>query len=153
MKGLPPVLTRSTFLWLGLGLTVLLPMTPAAQSATEARSVWEGVYAESQAERGKAVYEAECAFCHQSDLRGQGFAPALIEQTFSGRWQDGNLGDLFTIVQVTMPQDKPASLTGSQYAEIVAYLLKANRYPAGQQELTQEAKLLERVTFKKSDAK
>jgi mono/diheme cytochrome c family protein len=119
----------------------------------QARSVWDGVYTESQAERGKVVYEKECAFCHQSDLRGQGFAPALIEQTFSGRWQDGYLGDLFIVVQATMPQDKPASLTREQYAEIVAYLLKANNYPAGEQDLPGEPKSLEQVLFKRPDGK
>ena len=86
------------------------------------------------AARGKDL-SAQCAFCHQSDLRGQGFAPALVEDTFTSRWQDGNLGDLLTIVKVTMPQDKPASLTDDENAAIVAYLLQANRYPAGQQEL------------------
>ena len=93
------------------------------------------MYSEAQAARGKAAYDAQCAYCHQSDLRGQGFAPGLVEDVFASRWQDGDLGDLFTIVKVTMPQDKPASLTDGEYAAIVAYLLQANRYPAGQQEL------------------
>jgi hypothetical protein len=43
----------------------------------------------------------------------------LVEDAFTSRWQDGNLGDLFTIVKVTMPQDKPASLTDEQYAAIM----------------------------------
>jgi hypothetical protein len=54
---------------------------------------------------------------------------------------------------MTMPQDKPASLTKEQYAEIVAYLLKANNYPAGQQDLANEPKPLEQVTFKRPDGK
>jgi cytochrome c len=137
--------------WLCTGSAVALLFAGAGLSAIQARSVWDGVYSESQAERGKAVYEKECAFCHQSDLRGQGFAPALIEQTFSGRWEDGFLGDLFTVVQMTMPQDKPASLTKDQYAEIVAYLLKANNYPAGPQHLANEPKPLEQVTFKRPE--
>ena len=41
----------------------------------QAKTVWDGMYSEAQAARGKAAYEAQCAFCHQSDLRGQGFAP------------------------------------------------------------------------------
>jgi hypothetical protein len=67
---------------------------------------------------------------------------------FKGRWQDGNVGDLFTVVKQTMPQDKPASLTDKEYAEIVAFLLKSNRYPAGSQELPADAKALAGVTFK-----
>jgi mono/diheme cytochrome c family protein len=141
------MLAAPTLVWLGVGWMAAIGL--GAQGATTARSVWDGMYTESQAERGKEVYEKECAFCHQSDLRGQGFAPALIEQTFTGRWQDGFLGDLFTTVQMTMPQDKPASLTREQYAELVAYLLKANNYPAGQQELAPDPKPLEKVSFKK----
>ena len=121
---------------------------PMAQGVT-ARTVWDGVYSEAQAARGKAVYEAQCAYCHQSDLRGQGFAPGLVEDVFTSRWQDGNLGDLFTIVKVTMPQDKPASLTDEEYAAIVAYLLQANRYPAGQQELRPDPAALKEVVFKR----
>ena len=47
-----------------------------------------------------------------------------------------------------MPQDKPASLTDEEYAAIVAYLLQANRYPAGQQELRPAPAALKEVVFK-----
>jgi quinoprotein glucose dehydrogenase len=120
-----------------------------AQNAAAVPSVWSGVYTEPQAERGKAAYEQQCSFCHLSDLRGQGFAPPLVEDAFLQRWGDGNLGDLFTIVKLTMPQDKPASLGDREYADIVAYLLKANQYPAGQEELAPEPTALKEVTFKR----
>ena len=138
---------KSAALVLGAGLIGAMAV-PIAQGVT-GRSVWDRVYSDSQAARGKTVYEAQCAFCHQSDLRGQGFAPALVDDVFASRWQDGNLGDLFTIVKVTMPQDKPASLTDEENAAIVAYLLQANRYPAGQQELHPDPAALKEVVFKK----
>jgi S-disulfanyl-L-cysteine oxidoreductase SoxD len=132
-----------------LGACVIAAMAvPIAQGVT-ARTVWDGVYSEAQAARGKAAYEAQCAYCHQSDLRGQGFAPGLVEDVFASRWQDVNLGDLFTVVKVTMPQDNPASLTDEEYAAIVAYLLQANRYPAGQQELHPDPAALKAVVFKR----
>ena len=133
---------------LGLGACVIAgPAVPMAQGVT-AKSVWDGVYSEAQAARGKDLYDAQCSYCHQLDLRGQGFAPALVEDAFAIRWQDGNLGDLLTIVKVTMPQDKPASLTDDENAAIVAYLLQANRYPAGQQELRPDVAALKEVVFK-----
>lgn len=122
-----------------------------AQPAPARRSVWDGIYTEPQAQRGKAAYEEQCAFCHAADLSGEGFAPALIEETFKGRWQDGNLGDLFTIVKQTMPQDKPASLSDQEYAEIVSYLLKSNKYPAGEQQLEPNPAALKEVGFKRPD--
>jgi quinoprotein glucose dehydrogenase len=120
---------------------------PIAQAGTAGRTVWDGVYSEQQATRGKGAYEMQCAFCHGSDLRGQGFAPGLIEDTFATRWQDGNLGELFAIVKGTMPQDKPASLTDDEYAAIVAYLLQSNRYPAGQEDLRPDPAALKEVVF------
>jgi S-disulfanyl-L-cysteine oxidoreductase SoxD len=127
---------------------VIAMAVPIAQVVT-AGTVWDGVYAEAQAARGKAVYDAQCAYCHQPDLRGQGFAPGLVEEVFASRWRDGNLGDLFTIVKATMPQDNPASLTDEEYAAIVAYLLQANRYPAGDQELQPDPAALKDVVFKR----
>ena len=82
--------------------------------------------------------------CAVRDLR-----PGWSKTSSASRWQDGNLGDLFTIVKVTMPQDKPASLTDEEYAAIVAYLLQANRYPAGQQELHPDPAALKGVVFKR----
>ena len=120
-----------------------LAATPAA------RTVWDGVYTDLQATRGGAVYANECALCHLADLRGEGFAPALIEDAFRLRWQDGNLGDLVTIVKATMPQDRPASLSADDYAAVVAYLLKMNAYPAGPQALDTDAAALKTTTFKK----
>src|SRR5262245_57872998 len=119
------------------------------QDGKAVSSVWNGVYTGAQAERGKAAYEQQCSFCHLSDLRGQGFAPPLIEDAFLQRWGDGTLGDLFTIVKLTMPQDTPASLGDREYADIVAYLLKANQYPPGQEELAPAPAALKEVTFKK----
>ena len=128
---------------------VITAMAVVIAQGDAGKTVWDGVYSEPQAARGKAVSEAQCAFCHGSDLRGQGFAPGLIEDTFATRWQDGNLGDLFAIVKGTMPQDKPASLTDDEYAAIVAYLLQANRYPAGQQDLRPDPAALKEVVFKR----
>jgi cytochrome c len=120
----------------------------SAQEATAKRSVGDGVYTDAQAERGKAAYEKDCAFCHLSDLTGQGFAPGLIEDNFKHRWQDGTVAELFAVVKATMPQDKPESLPDPTYADIVAYLLQANKYPAGQGELKPDPAALKEMPFK-----
>lgn len=36
------------------------------------RSVWDGIFTEEQATRGKAVYEQHCRSCHGADLMGDG---------------------------------------------------------------------------------
>jgi quinoprotein glucose dehydrogenase len=141
-------MNRKRVVYAGLILSIGLGGTTAAQNNAPRRTVSEGVFTEEQAERGKAAYEAQCSACHLSDLSGQAFAPALVEDMFRSRWQEGNVGDLFVVVKQTMPQDKPASLTDKEYAEIVAFLLKSNQYPAGTQELPPDPKVLNEVTFK-----
>jgi len=53
------------------------------------------------------------------------------------------------IIKQTMPQDKPASLSEQEYAEIVAFLLKSNKYPAGEQPLEPNPAALKGIGFKR----
>jgi quinoprotein glucose dehydrogenase len=125
-------------------------------AAPPTRSIRDGVYTIEQADRGKRFYTSYCAECHMSDLRGKvappvrvatdapgnyllryppGTSPALAGVQFVANWTDLRLGDLFTRVRVSMPQMAPGSLSRQQNADIVAYLLNANGYPAGVSEL------------------
>lgn len=118
-----------------------------AVSAASPASAVDGIYTSEQAASGRAAYDKACASCHMQDLRGEGFAPALNESTFKARWDRGVVGDLFKIIKATMPADSPASLTNKEYAEIVAFLLKENGYPAGQQPLGENPADLAKTTF------
>jgi len=100
-----------------------------------ARTVWNGVYTEAQAGRGKQAYQLECASCHLDSLGGADMATGLIGEAFLTTWNELSVGDLFERVRISMPQDKPASLSRQQYADIVAYMLQANKFPAGAAEL------------------
>jgi cytochrome c len=141
---------RAAVVWLFAWLvTAWAGSRPGVRAAQAGKTVWDAVYSDAQAERGKAAYEKDCAFCHLSDLAGQGFAPPLIEDTFKQRWEDGTLNDLYVVIKATMPQDKPDSLTADAYADIVAFLLKSNKYPAGPQELKPDPAEMKNVTFKK----
>jgi mono/diheme cytochrome c family protein len=114
-------------IWLMLGVGVMFGGLAHAQE----RQAGDGVYSEVQALRGADVYGNACASCHMADLRGEGFAPALNGDAFALRWEGEALGDLFIIVQGTMPADAPGELTAGQYADVIAFMLKANGYPAG----------------------
>jgi mono/diheme cytochrome c family protein len=113
------------------------------------RTVWDGVYSEPQAARGKAAYEKECASCHGTDLAGGGLAPSLVADAFAERWKDGPVGDIFIVTKATMPQDRPSTLTDDVYADIVAYLLRASKYPSGSQDLSKDPSELAQITFDK----
>ena len=111
------------------------------------RSVWEGVYTEEQAERGRLVYARECASCHLTDLSGGGFAPPLVGSAVTEQWKTRSLGNVYAIIRTTMPLGAPVSLSTDDYIDVVAYLLDANEYPAGDHELTVDRPLLDRTTF------
>ena len=93
-------------------------------------------YTEEQAARGEQVYQDECTFCHLDDLLGDAFATPLITDAFAARWNGSSIGDLMTVVQVTMPADRPATLANEAVADVVAFLLHMNDYPTGEEELT-----------------
>ena len=111
----------------------------AAGSATgQTRTVWDGIYTEAQADRGRERYRAVCGYCHRDDLSGGGSeagAPALRGPFFLNQWRGRPLVDLFVTIGTTMPQQDPDSLRAQVVIDIVSYLLKQNGMPAGDTEL------------------
>jgi len=117
----------------------------ATQADAKERTVWDGVYNQAQAARGKERYVKECSSCHLADLSGSDQAPPLSGEPFIIQWENRTAGDLFTSLRTTMPQGTPGQLTSQAYVEIVAYLLQANAFPAGSEELTRDADLLKTI--------
>jgi mono/diheme cytochrome c family protein len=118
-------------------LTAALACAAGQVRAQESgKTVADGVYTETQATRGSAVYDGACSGCHRADLGG-GTGPALKDQRFAREFAGKDLKTLFAKV-MTMPRGAPASLGDSVYLDVVAYLLKENGFPAGAQELTQD---------------
>jgi cytochrome c len=98
-------------------------------------SVWGGVYTEEQAKRGAAGYSQQCGACHGPDLTGGESAPALAGDTFLSNWNGLTVGDLFERIRISMPQNAPGSLSRQENADILAFMLSVNKYPAGKTEL------------------
>ena len=147
-SSLVPARTTILIDLIGVVFAAVAGHTTAAQ---EARTVWDGIYTEEQAERGEAVYEGECTFCHLDDLQGDAFATPLIADAFTLRWEGRTVGDLLTVVKVTMPADRPATLSDEAVAGVVSFLLKMNDYPAGEQELSTDQAELAEVIFTKQE--
>jgi S-disulfanyl-L-cysteine oxidoreductase SoxD len=116
-------------------------------SAQEAHSVWDGVYTEEQATRGGGFYARSCANCHGTSLEGADMSPALTGGAFVSNWNGSTVGDLFERIRISMPADRPGSLGRQEIADIVAFLLTSNRFPAGKTELPREAQLLKEIRF------
>lgn len=64
---------------------------------------------------------------------------------FLSTWKGKNLGGLFNRVRLTMPADKPDSLSPDENAEIIAYMLKVNQFPAGSVALPDQFEQLKEI--------
>jgi len=117
------------------------------QTQADSRSVWDGVYTEEQAKRGVALYQKECKTCHGDALAGGESAPPLTGGAFLANWNGLTLGDLFERIRKTMPQNAPGKLNRQQNADILAFVLSANKFPAGKTELSRQAEFLKEIRF------
>ena len=115
----------------------LLLATAAPQAQDKTTN--SGVFTEAQVTRGEAAYKKECNSCHGEGLEGDGFAPGLAGSEFMSAWNGPNVGDLYDRIRISMPPSNPASVPAQAKADIIAYVLKHNKFPVGQAELTPEA--------------
>lgn len=90
------------------------------------------LYTMAQAKAGAAIYATTCASCHGGNLQGVS-APAIAGAEFQKTAVSNKytVSIIRTIVTQNMPLSNPGSLTDPQYAQIMAYLLAENCYPAG----------------------
>ena len=91
------------------------------------------------------LFRSQCASCHGDTLAGGESAPPLAGGEFLSTWNSLTLGDLFDRTRTTMPQNKPGSLSREANAEILAYILSANQFPAGKTELPPASEALREI--------
>lgn len=108
--------------------SAVLPFAAAVISGqAPSKTTNDGVYTAAQAERGKKAFTSSCTTCHDTDrFSGASFAEA---------WTDKPLKEIWDVASGTMPEDNPGSLKQQEYADIIAYFLSLNEYPAGDTEL------------------
>jgi mono/diheme cytochrome c family protein len=125
---------RSLVLTFVLVLTGLGALFADAQDAPKTRTIWDGLYTEAQAARGKEAYMKACAECHMPDLAGHEYAGALAGFGFQLKWEDASLAEVYGRIR-TMPLGRGGTLPGQEYLDITAFVLQSNGYPAGNDEL------------------
>jgi mono/diheme cytochrome c family protein len=125
-KFLKTILAGMTAAALVLGVSVM-----ALKAQAPARNVWSGVFSADQAAQGKTVFENKCVTCHGAELNGGEMAPALAGSSFVANWSGQSLDDLFTRIHTTMPANDPGSMNNAETAQVLAYILSFNQFPAG----------------------
>src|SRR5215471_14283285 len=115
-----------------------------------------GVYTQAQAARGSALFAKFCAACHGVDLTGTDYGPGLTDRELLSRWKNRSLGDLFVVMQSTMPVNSPGGLSMAQNVDLLAFLLQRSRIQAGSTELPGRLEALTAIkvaTLKPADQK
>ena len=118
-------------------------------AAAAERSVWDPVYSEAQSKRGRTIYIEACSKCHSENLTGGEGSPPLVGKEFTSKWNGKTVGALFNRTKKTMPPEDPGGFSNRQYADLIAYVLSANEFPAGTEELKPDATELEAIEIKR----
>lgn len=127
------ILAHRTLLALGLSAVALGAVVYAQAGGTPA-SVKDGVYTVAQATRGGALYEEKCINCHADRMWGQD-------------WPEKSVFDVYDIVKNFMPEDNPGSLSAQQSRDIVAHILRTNKFPTGTKELPESEDDLKKIAL------
>ena len=132
--------TRSHFtgavlvLFLAAFATVLVRASGGA-GQTPAKTTKDKVYSKEQAARGATLFNKTCAPCHDPAKKTADKTPGppLVGPTsvFVENWKDHALGEIFTTILTTMPNDGSVVLTESDTVDLVAHILQINGYPDG----------------------
>src|SRR3954467_15159438 len=96
-------------------------------AAEDPRTIVDRVYSVAQAERGEQRFKTSCSSCHTPSEFGGG--------SFAERWDGQTMAEVFEFVSNAMPENDPGGLKKEEYADVLAYILRINAYPAGYDEL------------------
>lgn len=124
-----------------------LVLVTAAPQAAQSKSVNDGVFTEAQATRGEEAYKKDCSSCHGAGLAGDGFAPGLAGSEFLSNWNGTSVGDLFDRIRISMPPSSPGSVPAQSKADIIAFVLQFNKYPAGKTDLAGSTDALKDISI------
>jgi quinoprotein glucose dehydrogenase len=116
------------------------------------KGIWDGVFTAAQASRGKAALSQNgCNGCHGAELAGDR-GPSLKGDRFLKTWENGSINKLFAKIKDTMPPLNAEQVSPATKADIVAYLLEANGFPAGSSELSTDTAALDGVQIVRKEA-
>jgi cytochrome c len=137
-------------------LVVVAAVRVAAESSQQPPStIFDGVFSAEQSARGEAQYRETCKRCHKDDLSGDPSEeiPPLVGDKFLAEWAGWTVGDLFEFSMAKMPPKKKdrLKLSGQIYADVIAYILERNGFPAGNAELMPALEPLFEIEMSRSE--
>ncbi len=137
------VVAVTVFATMSAGIVVSGPAYAKATAGEQptTRTTNDGVYTAAQAERGKKAFATACTTCHEPSR----FAGDAFHESWNGK----AMKEIWDVASGTMPEDNPGSLKQGEYADILAYFLQMNDYPAGEAELQPGAATMAAIKIEK----
>lgn len=123
--------------WLSIFLPLAVVAPGVAQEVPDSTTADAPViasYTTAQARRGQNLYQKNCVSCHTS--------AAYTGAAFRRAWAGRSPFEIWELIRTSMPQDNPGRLKPSEYADIVAYLLRLNGYESSDEELPSDSERL-----------
>jgi alcohol dehydrogenase (cytochrome c) len=106
-------------------------------------------FSAAQAAAGKQQYRQYCASCHGEQLEGNDIAPSLNGERFDRTWR-GKSAEVLSFHVHRMPPEGVAgagSLDDGAYANLLAYVLLANGFAAGEEALPVDRQSLSKLVI------
>jgi mono/diheme cytochrome c family protein len=112
------------------GAVTLLALAASADTAAATadqaedglRTTADGVYTSEQARAGLAVHEKYCAKCHHH---------SYFQGAFLQPWRNQPVSELYDLIRLRMPVDRPGALRPREYVSLLAYVFELNQLPSG----------------------
>ena len=113
----------------------------AAETATETTMASAGgsTFSDEQADRGRDIFRAACTECHYSS--------EFSDSQFKFKWSRRSAGNLYQLIQTSMPETAPGSLSDDETVDIVSYIMRMNGFEPGSGELSSDRAVLDGISL------
>ncbi|GEM_PF-1050752 len=125
-----PTMTRRA--WSVLSLLLALAVLPADAQTGQPSSATTAWYTSAQADLGRRNFATNCAACHGASM-------------FTIFRHKSSAASYYNFISGSMPKHLPGSLPEEDYVSIVAFMLSAWGFPAGNTELTADRSVLKHI--------
>lgn len=113
------------------------PAPEADPSAEEAPAVTTASFTAEQADQGRNLFRAQCTECHYSS--------EFADSQFQFKWSRRTAGNLYQLIQTSMPETAPGSLSAEETVALVSYILSMNGFEPGATELSTDRAVLDAI--------
>lgn len=115
------------------------PAEAVAPAPAAARPDGTATFSSAQADRGRDTFRATCTECHYSS--------EFADSQFKFKWSRRSAGSLYRLIQTSMPETAPGSLSAEQAVGLVTYILRMNGFEPGTGELSADRAVLDAISL------